>query len=371
MKQILDRIKPWFFPKLDKETDKEILTLNISNIHYVSLVVGIVQSIVLVLYLVTNSFDFSNKTVLTSCATVSFSVILCSAGYIISGFFRKKDDYYENNLAAAKIFIGAFFILLILWGMLVSARPYSRDEQMVTFYIVEVVVLLFVKLKPAFTTSVILSSYVIFYIALNYFIKPGNLNPYNFMMMAFISVAGALLNYRLTAKYIEQKNKANTLNESLEVIANHDSVTRLQNRYALNQNIPEYLGKEVCIAMGDIDKFKAVNDTFGHTAGDDVLKAFSDILLESFPRENIYRYGGDEFLIVEETGDLDSFTKQINNVNEKFKHIHLKNVEMNLGCSFGIVSAHPETPGEFFSQVMCADNKLYNEKSKLREKTNK
>ena len=156
------------------------------------------------------------------------------------------------------------------------------------------------------------------------------------------------------------------LNDALEIIANHDSITRLQNRYALNQNIPDYLGKDICIALGDINRFKAVNDTYGHRTGDDVLKAFSDILMETFEEKYVYRYGGDEFLIINNSGDIDTFKKELNQVNEKFSAVKIENLSMQLGCSFGVLKAHAKDPKDFFGQIIKAAQLLYQEKDKIK-----
>jgi len=53
-----------------------------------------------------------------------------------------------------------------------------------------------------------------------------------------------------------------------------------------------------CIAMTDLDKFKAVNDTYGHQSGDKVLKSTAEILLRTRPTDVVARYGGEEFGLI-------------------------------------------------------------------------
>ena len=249
--------------------------------------------------------------------------------------------------------------------MFVSVANYVQHQQLLTFYTVELVAVLFVKLHPVFTTVTIFGSYILNYLILTFGFEGNAINPYNYMMLAVVSAAGAMLNYRLTINYISEKNKANMLNESLEIIANHDSITRLQNRYALNQNVFEYIGKDICIAMGDINSFKAVNDTYGHRFGDDVLKKFSDILLEVFPMKSVYRFGGDEFLIIEQGADIDALKEKLRQVNERFSSVRVSQIEAGLGCSFGCLSACPKDSTEFFDYLTQADKLLYREKEKI------
>lgn len=366
MKKCSEWIKGWFMPQMSMDTTYEIHTLNIKNIYYVSLVVGIVQTISLVIFLLMNMSKLPQSDVIGAVIRVGLSVLLCIIGFIIAGRLLKNPQTIQNHLPAAKVFIGGFIILLIIWSMFVSVSNYVNHQQLLTFYTVELITVLFVRLHPLFTAATILGSYLLNYLILNFGFGQGGINPYNYIMLAAISVAGAVTNYQLTINYIAEKNKANLLNNSLELIANHDSITRLQNRYALNQRVSEYVGTDICIAMGDINNFKGVNDTYGHQVGDDVLKLFSDILLDVFPKESVYRFGGDEFLVVEKGDDPDVLKDKLRKVNEEFSKVNVSGVKSGLGCSFGCVTGCPKDPGEFFDYLTQADKLLYLEKEKIR-----
>ena len=92
----------------------------------------------------------------------------------------------------------------------------------------------------------------------------------------------------------------------IEYMAHHDSLTDLANRVLLNQQLEQALGRRihreelVAVHHLDLDQFKAVNDTFGHPAGDKLLKIVAD-RLRAIVRETdtIARMGGDEFVIVQ------------------------------------------------------------------------
>src|SRR4051794_21679078 len=91
----------------------------------------------------------------------------------------------------------------------------------------------------------------------------------------------------------------------IEYMAHHDSLTDLANRVLLNERLEQALsrfqgGQMVAIHHLDLDQFKAVNDTFGHPAGDKLLKIVAD-RLRGLVRETdtIARMGGDEFVIVQ------------------------------------------------------------------------
>lgn len=84
-----------------------------------------------------------------------------------------------------------------------------------------------------------------------------------------------------------------------------DSLTGLRNRRYLENNLPQLIAfaarheVPVSFAMIDIDFFKRINDTFGHQAGDSILRSLSKIITSQFRQSDIIiRYGGEEFLIV-------------------------------------------------------------------------
>src|SRR5882724_13048130 len=88
----------------------------------------------------------------------------------------------------------------------------------------------------------------------------------------------------------------------IEYMAHHDALTELANRVLLNARLEQTLGREEMVAVHhlDLEQFKAVNDTFGHHAGDKLLKIVAERLC-GLVRETdtIGRTGGDEFVIVQ------------------------------------------------------------------------
>jgi diguanylate cyclase (GGDEF)-like protein/hemerythrin-like metal-binding protein len=90
----------------------------------------------------------------------------------------------------------------------------------------------------------------------------------------------------------------------LETLHETDTLTGLPNRASLERMVNEVLTKESneerihTLIMVDLDLLKSVNDTYGHQAGDEVLREFSAILKDTMRKEDVvFRWGGDEFLI--------------------------------------------------------------------------
>ncbi len=101
---------------------------------------------------------------------------------------------------------------------------------------------------------------------------------------------------------IEQLAQANS---QLETIAITDGLTGLKNRRAFNERLNEEFqrvkrhGSPLSLLLLDVDKFKQYNDTFGHPAGDEVLKGVSQLLMHTARSIDIVaRYGGEEFAVI-------------------------------------------------------------------------
>ncbi|HJV51724.1 MAG TPA: PAS domain S-box protein [Noviherbaspirillum sp.] len=122
--------------------------------------------------------------------------------------------------------------------------------------------------------------------------------------------AGQLVGYRGTGKDITERKLAE---ERIRHLASHDILTGLPNRLMFNQMLSQQLQqarryrRKFAVMFIDLDHFKAVNDNFGHEAGDLLLKETAKRLAESVRASDfVARLGGDEFVvIIQEMGDMD------------------------------------------------------------------
>ena len=159
--------------------------------------------------------------------------------------------------------------------------------------------------------------------------------------------------------------------------SHHDKLTGLKNRmgfyYDFNNRYKDYMipasGKTLSLFICDIDKFKNVNDTYGHNAGDDVLK-FTAGLLESFcdEKDGVYRWGGEEFVMVMRDTDLDGAVKKAEEIRLKLMDSDIEADGNTLRCtmSFGCALFDPAKAIE--ENVSVADARLYTAKETGRNK---
>ncbi len=157
--------------------------------------------------------------------------------------------------------------------------------------------------------------------------------------------------------------------EQLQHLALHDSLTSLPNRTLLRDRLEQALlnrrsaDSPVSILFVDLDEFKAVNDTFGHHHGDEVLKEVSR-RLQSQVRESdtVARAGGDEFLLVlpgaDTTAALVRAGKILRSLGEP---IELEGQQIIVGASIGIAN-RPDHSDELSTLLRFADIAMYRAK---------
>lgn len=166
-------------------------------------------------------------------------------------------------------------------------------------------------------------------------------------------------------------NKGEMLTEYVKEITNaivKDPLTSLFNRRYIDERLPADIvestlaHKPLSVCFIDLDNFKAINDFYGHEAGDLAIKTVGEIILRNLGYENAWtaRYGGDEFLIClngikEEEAHL--IMEQIQKDAENIP-IGTENKSMKLSLSFGIKTMD-ETPITATEMIRDADEKMY------------
>jgi len=156
------------------------------------------------------------------------------------------------------------------------------------------------------------------------------------------------------------------LQENLKQISVTDSLTGLLNRKGLEMEFELFRksakrhNRKTAILYIDLDGFKSVNDTYGHSAGDKVLERVADILrIETRGDELITRMGGDEFVLFvpeyREVKELEILAKRL--LKSIQKPIRINEYSVNVGMSIGI--AVTDIDKDFNEAIKIADNLMY------------
>lgn len=157
----------------------------------------------------------------------------------------------------------------------------------------------------------------------------------------------------------------------LEEAARTDILTGLPNRRAIEEWANRQLlgaarhGFPVWVVLGDLDEFKEINDTFGHEAGDTVLRTFADILRRLTRISDMCgRLGGDEFLIVISHVSADNIDLAINRFRELFAALSFPfaGKSVSITATFGVAGSGSGNLMDFDALVRKADEMLYEAK---------
>ena len=158
------------------------------------------------------------------------------------------------------------------------------------------------------------------------------------------------------------------LREELREQAIHDPLTKLYNRRYLDDSLARELSRaqrqntSLCVSVLDIDHFKRINDTFGHAAGDALLRELGRILRENLRISDIAcRYGGDEFVLILPDSSLDDTRHRVQQILGLIKELriwHGDQLLQSLTVSVGVAVAHEHN---FTSReiLRAADEALY------------
>ena len=179
----------------------------------------------------------------------------------------------------------------------------------------------------------------------------------------------SMLRIKRLQETLEERERALLeANEKLRYMSQTDALTGLDNRRYLNERIDEMfkhgtrMNESFALVMCDLDKFKSVNDTYGHQAGDEVLKQLAVILKEEAREiDRVGRYGGEEFMMLLPGASLEDAVLFAERVR---KHIeaHTFTFEggtLNRTASFGVSGwPHPDVTS-CDSLVRSSDDALY------------
>lgn len=155
---------------------------------------------------------------------------------------------------------------------------------------------------------------------------------------------------------------------SLQVEANTDVLTGLFNRRYFIENAPRRL-ENASIIIFDLDHFKKVNDTFGHAAGDQVLKTVAErVRRHLYPQDLCARYGGEEFIMQIHNTPGRSADQVVAYIWQSIREtpVECEGTQIPVTASFGKVAAYSGAPLE--TLITRADEALYKAKAEGRDR---
>lgn len=163
--------------------------------------------------------------------------------------------------------------------------------------------------------------------------------------------------------------------KEIEKLSETDSLTKVYNRRKIDSIMEKEIyssqrySQSLSIIIADIDKFKLVNDIYGHQVGDQVLKYFSKLLVDNCRKSDIVgRWGGEEFIIILPHTEMKGAFELAENLRKTVEKSRFKDVD-KLTASFGVSSY--EIGDDYHTIVYKADMALYKSKENGRNRVTK
>lgn len=173
------------------------------------------------------------------------------------------------------------------------------------------------------------------------------------------------------AEILEETQELREEINKLKEIMYKDELTNVYNRKWLHDNIldgsVQGFKNSGTLAIIDLNFFKIVNDTYGHTVGDKVLVFIANLLKRV--EKNVVRYGGDEFIVIfsDETTEKNALLK-LNAIREDLltKHLKIKDISFKVSFSVGVQEFKK---GDSLSDIIeKADINMYNDKAEIKKR---
>ncbi len=266
------------------------------------------------------------------------------------------------------------FLFLNIQFMVVT---YERNYILHMFFDVIILITFYFSTLLSLKLSLFLGvAYSVFAVIVIYSYKDISIHSFYVVILAHVAanLAGMIMaahEHIIRRELFVRNTQLAQLAHEMKTQALKDSLTQLPNRRAFDNAFPEYQRltqqqqgepKQVCVILADIDYFKRVNDTHGHEVGDVVLQRFSAFLTHSLrTSDDVYRFGGEEFVIVLPLCSVPDATVIINSMISRLNSEMCEVGELSLPirASFGLTVMREE---EQKSVISRADAALYQAK---------
>lgn len=284
------------------------------QITYVSLCTGIIYVLFAIINKLTAPIEIAS--LISNIQLYLVSPFLFFVSYF--GYKKKAFSYIEILLFLAPVYAASMHLYIL--SHLQNYSIYQTELYLMIFWIYTVSGLRFI--------HSIVTSLIVFFIGIigSYLLYPNHTNE----LIIYTAWMSTSMIFGFLGAYLFQESQKSTFTKQMELenIANTDKLTGLHNRVQFDQTLTMELDKtfrynySIGILMLDVDFYKSVNDTYGHMIGDKVLIEIAKRLKENIRfSDTIYRWGGEEFIILTQTIEKEALMMLAENIRQKVEDI--------------------------------------------------
>lgn len=268
----------------------------------------------------------------------------------------------KKDSLIAQLFIYLSISFLFFFATILNLN--KVDYNATSFVVLLVIAPMLMIDKPYFMTIELSAASAVFLVWMR-FVKPENIWQIDAANIVTFTVVGSFLNIIANSLRIREF----VLTRQIRIQKDTDEMTGLRNKGSLTGEINEYLADSSTdkglLFILDVDRFKSINDTYGHDVGDEVIVQLGHFLTAIFTGDEIVgRFGGDEFILfIKNTDDADTASHIADNIiSSVSESIELPENREKLSISIGI-AAYNGKEKNYSELFKKADIALYEAKA--------
>lgn len=286
--------------------------------------------------------------VLLRCTMV---LVLLAASAIV--FVTAQRFLHASGTSAhtAQLVLIAYVVLAVCDAVLLFVIDYPVRNQVLVFVVAELVCTSVFIISPAIGIPLLVVGFTVVF---NVLASVGGHLPIPLAgraLFVLMLCAMAFMRYNAAVEEAAKQERA----RSISMV---DELTGIMNRMFLRSDFEHHIGKPLVVMMCDLDDFKHFNDAYGHVTGDRIIRSYAEALRGEFGRQQSYRYGGDEFLVIT-SEPLDVFEEKLARLREKTGLIDVAEFERAITMSCGYCTGTPRDNQQLRNMIEIADRELY------------
>jgi len=252
--------------------------------------------------------------------------------------------------STSKILLARWVLAMLCIGIVLSTIALKGAQQIVWLY--PGIICIFFLLKP--NQSLIITTTMI-----------GLLGVFLWEQLSYISIVqyvfSTLITLLFSYAFADRMIRQQTLLKELSI---KDPLTGAGNRRAMEEKLLETTGQNnpqnPSIILIDLDEFKKVNDQYGQSIGDTILRDFVEVVIQILtPEDHLYRFGGEEFVIISHIRNQENTAKLAEQLR---RSIEKHSFEQNLRITISLVIAEYKPDETGFEWLGRADKAMYQAK---------